>query len=197
MNSGVCIKGSNYSASNIDFYGRLVEILQLEYPALPIKRTILFKCEWFDPIPNLGTRIHHQYNLVDVHHKKSYRKYDPFILTVQAEQVCYTTYPTTRRNPGDWWAICKIKARSIVEVPETDVIVTPSHVLAFQENIVEIHPINPVADDGPQTLIGEDGNYLDIDDAHVEEDNEQELIVESYEDEELDGDDLFDISDDD
>ena len=43
MNSGVCIKGSNYSASNIDFYGRLVEILQLEYPALPIKRTILFK----------------------------------------------------------------------------------------------------------------------------------------------------------
>ena len=45
MNSGVCIKGSNYSASNIDFYGRLVEILQLEYPALPLKRTILFKCE--------------------------------------------------------------------------------------------------------------------------------------------------------
>ena len=45
MNSGVCIKGSNYSASNIDFYGQLVEILQLEYPALPIKRTILFKCE--------------------------------------------------------------------------------------------------------------------------------------------------------
>ena len=52
-------------------------------------------------------------------------------------------------------------------------------------------------DDGPQTLIGEDENYLDIDDAHVEEDNEQELIVESDEDEELDGDDLFDISDDD
>ena len=134
---------------------------------------------------------------MDVHHKKSYRKYDPFILAVQAEQVCYTTYPTIRRNPGDWWAICKIKARSVVEVAETDVIVTPSHVSAFQENIVEIHPINLVADDGPQTLIGEDGNYLDIDDAHVEEDNEQELIVESDEDEELDRDDLFDISDDD
>ena len=101
MNNGVCIKGSNYSASNIDFYGRLVEILQLEYPTLPIKRTILFKCEWFDSIPNLGTRIHHQYNLLDVHHKKSYRKYDPFILAVQVEQVCYTTYPTTRRNPSD------------------------------------------------------------------------------------------------
>ena len=62
---------------------------------------------------------------------------------------------------------------------------------------MEIHPINLVADDGPQTLIAEDGNYLDIDDAHVEEDNEQELIVKSDEDEELDGDDLFDISNDD
>ena len=60
MNSGVCIKGSNYGSSNIDFYGRLVEILQLEYPALPIKWTILFKYEWFDRIPNFGTRIHHQ-----------------------------------------------------------------------------------------------------------------------------------------
>ena len=59
MNSGVCIMGCNYSASNIDFYGRLVEILQLEYLALPIKRTILFKCEWFDQIPNFSTRIHH------------------------------------------------------------------------------------------------------------------------------------------
>ena len=62
---------------------------------------------------------------------------------------------------------------------------------------MEIHPINPVADDGPHTLIAEDENYLDIDDTHVEEDNEQELIVELDEDdEELDEDDLLDISDD-
>ena len=135
---------------------------------------------------------------MDVNHKKYYRKYDPFILAVQAEQVCYITYPTTRRNPGDWWAVCKIKARGVVEVPVMDVIITPSRALAFQENLMKIHPINPLADDGPHTLIAKDGSYLDIDDTHVEEDNEQELIVESDEDdEELDGDDLFDISDDD
>ena len=110
--------------------------------------------------------------------------------------MCYTTYPTTRRNPGDWWAVCKIKARAVVEVPEMDVITTPSRVPVFQENLMEIHPINPVADDGPQTLIAEDGNYIDIDDTHDEE-NEQDLIVESNEDdEELEGDDMFDISDD-
>ena len=44
MNSGVCIKGSNFSATELDFYGQLVEVLQLEYPALPLKRVILFNC---------------------------------------------------------------------------------------------------------------------------------------------------------
>ena len=196
MNSGVCIKGSNYSASETDFYGRLVEIIQLEYPALPIKRTILFKCEWFDPTPNLGTRIHQQYNLVDVHSKKSYRKYDPFILAVQAEQVCYANYPTTRRNRNDWWAVCKIKARTLIEDPQSDMIVPPSSVPAFQENLMEFHPINLVADDGPQTLTAEDGNSVDIDETHTEEDNEEDLIVESDEDdEELSGDDFFAPSD--
>ncbi|XP_019266148.1 PREDICTED: uncharacterized protein LOC109243643 [Nicotiana attenuata] len=37
MNSGVCIKSSSHSADDIDYYGRLTKILQLEYPALPIK----------------------------------------------------------------------------------------------------------------------------------------------------------------
>ena len=50
----------------MDNYGRLQEILELEYLALPIKRIVLFKFSWFDPILNRGTRIHPQYKLVDV-----------------------------------------------------------------------------------------------------------------------------------
>ena len=57
---------------------------------------------------------------------------------------------------------------------------------------MEFHPINLVADDGPQTLTAEDGNSIDIDETHTEEDNEEDLIVESDEDdEELSGDDFF------
>ena len=32
-NSGVCIKGTNFSETKSDYYGRLIEILQLEYPS--------------------------------------------------------------------------------------------------------------------------------------------------------------------
>ena len=37
MNSGVCIKGSNYNNTESDYYGILNEIIELEFPALPMK----------------------------------------------------------------------------------------------------------------------------------------------------------------
>ena len=58
MNSGVCIKGSNYSANESDCYGQIIYVMRLEYHGLPIKRIVLFKCDWFNPMPNLGTKVH-------------------------------------------------------------------------------------------------------------------------------------------
>jgi len=84
MNSGVCIKGSNYSDVSNDFYGKLVEVLELEYPGLPLKCTILFKFEWFDPTPNVGMKVHPKYNLVDINQRRRYTKYEPFVLAMQA-----------------------------------------------------------------------------------------------------------------
>ncbi|KAK1368586.1 hypothetical protein POM88_034678 [Heracleum sosnowskyi] len=43
FNSGVCIKGSNYSETSNDYFGILEEILIIEYPRRSIKRTALFK----------------------------------------------------------------------------------------------------------------------------------------------------------
>ena len=86
MNSGVCINGSNYSDNPWDFYGRLKEILAMEYPGLPIQRTILFNCDWYDPIN--GTNVYTHYKqLVDVNKRCPYRKYEPFIIALQASQV--------------------------------------------------------------------------------------------------------------
>ena len=79
----------------------MVEIVKLEYPILPIKRTVL-KCEWLDLTPNVGMKVHKQYNLVDVNHTKRLNKSEPFVLTVQAAQVNYVTYPSLRRNKCSW-----------------------------------------------------------------------------------------------
>ena len=84
MNSGVCIKGSNYSANESDYYGQLSEVVELEYPGLKNNRIVLFKCEWFDPTRNVGAKIHSDYKLVDVNHKRRFNRYEPFIMAVQA-----------------------------------------------------------------------------------------------------------------
>ena len=70
MNNGVCIKGSNYSDHHEnDYCGQLQEVVELEYLSWPIKRTVLFKCEWFDPTLDIGTRVHPKYNIVEVNHR--------------------------------------------------------------------------------------------------------------------------------
>lgn len=66
MNNGLYIKGKNYSGQSTDYHGMLLEVLELEYQALPIKRIILSHSEWFDPTLNVRIQIHSRYNIVDV-----------------------------------------------------------------------------------------------------------------------------------
>ncbi|KAL6538417.1 hypothetical protein OROGR_012405 [Orobanche gracilis] len=85
INSGVCIKGTNYNANEYDYYGRLSEVLVLEYSGLPLRTTVLFNVEWFDPMSR-GTKRHPRYNLVDINHKRRFNGYEPYVLCTQAEQ---------------------------------------------------------------------------------------------------------------
>ena len=82
MNNGVCIKGTKYSENANDYYGKLIEILELEYASYPFKRTVLFKCYWFDPLRH-GTRRHPNCSLVEVNQTRRFNKYEPFILIMQ------------------------------------------------------------------------------------------------------------------
>ena len=124
MNSGVCIKGINYNDHESDYYGILEEVLELEYHNSSPKRTriVLFKCDWFDPQLGRGCKVHNQYGLVEVHSKKRFSKYEPFILAQQAQQVYYVEYPskklrTQRNESADWLVVCKVKARSTIDCP--------------------------------------------------------------------------------
>lgn len=108
MNSGVWVRGSNYEDGTNDFYGLLEEILQLEFPDQRGKHVVLFKCKWFDD--KEGTKVDPKYQLVDVTHKHMHKKYEPFVLAQQADQVYYVQYPKLQKNEVDWMAVCKIKA---------------------------------------------------------------------------------------
>ncbi|XP_049394089.1 uncharacterized protein LOC125858374 [Solanum stenotomum] len=75
MNSGVCIKGTTWNDYESDYYGLLGEVIQLEYSNPTKKRTtlVLFKCDWFDPTMGRGCKVHNQYGLIDINHKKGSR----------------------------------------------------------------------------------------------------------------------------
>ena len=91
-NSGVSVRG-NSSAGKCDWYGKLKEIIELEYANEPIKRVVLFKCEWFDPTRPTGTCKHNQYNIIEINHTKRYRDFNSFIIAQNVRQAYFLSYP--------------------------------------------------------------------------------------------------------
>ncbi|XP_073226903.1 uncharacterized protein [Cicer arietinum] len=91
INSGVHVRGLTEGGED-DYYGTINYIIELDYFGLKDK-VALFYCEWFDPTKNWGTKIHPQYQIVDIKMDKRYRLYDPFILVQKSRQVYYVTYP--------------------------------------------------------------------------------------------------------
>ncbi|KAL0373977.1 UNVERIFIED_CONTAM: hypothetical protein Sradi_3313400 [Sesamum radiatum] len=92
-------------------------ILHLPYEARmggPVQYMWMYLFErWVDP--TRGMKVHPRYHLVDVNFKWVYQKDEPFILAQQAVQVYYTEYPSMRRDKVDWMAVCKTKARRLVD----------------------------------------------------------------------------------
>ncbi|KAM3265456.1 hypothetical protein P3L10_002450 [Capsicum annuum] len=116
-NSGVCISDPNFG----DYYGRIKEIIQVEYREAPLKQIVLFKCEWFDPIIDVGVKKHDRYKLVDINHRRRYKKYKPSILAMQATQI---------------------KPRNVIELPVEEVVITSELNVSFQVEEVEVHEID-------------------------------------------------------
>ena len=113
MNSGVCVQAFNGDEQS-DYFGLIEEILEFEFPGLPCKKIVLFKCLWFDPSVD-GTRVHPQYGFQEINWKRRYKKNDPFVFAQQCIQVYYTDYPGVCRSRADWRFVCKTRPRSRVE----------------------------------------------------------------------------------
>nr|GMD76472.1 uncharacterized protein LOC109190933 [Ipomoea batatas] len=114
-NYGVSIKGSGLAQLESNFFGTLQEVVEVEYPNVPIKKVVLFKCEWFDPTPNVGSRFNSEYGIAEVHCNKRYRKYDPFIIAQSACQVCYIPYPRGIREKMNWWVVLNVRPRGAID----------------------------------------------------------------------------------
>jgi hypothetical protein len=63
-NSGVCVKGSTSSELEVDYYGRLKEVVKLQYHNEQ-NVVFLFKCYWYDTTDR-GIRVDPHYGLVEI-----------------------------------------------------------------------------------------------------------------------------------
>ncbi|GJV78910.1 transposase, Ptta/En/Spm [Tanacetum coccineum] len=180
-NSGVCVKGSTYNEFESDYYGLLVEVLEVNYRDSNGRCVVvLFKCDWFEPIQ--GVRVNRKHNLVDIKYKSKGCQNDPFILASQAEQVYYAPYPSMTKDLKDWWAVVKATPRSIYEVTQSSSEVVDDNVDVeefFQENEMPTCS-NTTIDVNENTEIEEVGDLEEFIDRYDDSDDENELTLSDH-----------------
>ena len=181
MNSGVCIKGTCYGDNELDYYGLLEDVIELDYynPSNKETRVVLFKCHWFDPVENRGWRRHKQYDLVEIHNNRRFTTYEPFILASQAQQVYFAEYACKTKERQYWRVVYKIRPQRSIDSPD---------ILYQETEILTIHPITADseilnlrdAEHEDEIVIAENNNSGTDNEESVDEDiNNSEDLLES------------------
>ena len=99
--SGLCVKGSVYEGEEIDYYGTLVDIVELHYGANSV---VLFKGTWYD-----GVRVVTPHGLIEVCHTSRLHSPDVYVLAQHTHQVYYMSYPSPLPAREDWMVACKVR----------------------------------------------------------------------------------------
>jgi hypothetical protein len=171
-NNGVCVKGSTYSELEVDYNGRLEEVVELQYHSEQ-NRVFLFKYYWYDTT-NRGIRLYPHYGLVEINSKARLRNVnDVFVFAKQCQQVDYTYTPSFRKDQSrvDWLFVLKTKPKGRVEVVQDENEDTSVRDEVFQiSELVEPYRVAPSID------LEENLNFHVFDDSLVDV-NAEELNV--------------------
>ncbi|KAK4731305.1 hypothetical protein R3W88_024293 [Solanum pinnatisectum] len=148
---GPLIGATNHSVYFVNGY-KFHTNCHVEYREAPFKQTVLFKYEWFDPTMDVGVKRHSEYNLADINIRRRYKKYEPFILAMQATQVCYVSYPCKKKDKDDCVAV-------LMEVATTIEMNVPSQI-----EEVEVHNIDTTASIDENILLHDpNGDVIEMD----------------------------------
>ena len=109
-NSYASIKDNNLIVGNVDYFGVLLEIIELHY--LDGLRVFMFKCDWID-VFNRGRGIKTDiYGFTCVNFSQFLRTNEPFILASQAQQVFYVKDVL---DPN-WYVVQKTHPRDLYDM---------------------------------------------------------------------------------
>ncbi|XP_049413304.1 L-ascorbate oxidase homolog [Solanum stenotomum] len=135
---------------------------------------------------DVGVKRHNLYKLVDINHRRRYKKYEPFFLAMQATQVCYVLYPSKKKDKDDWAAVLKVKPQNVIELPNEEVATISEVNVPFQVKEVEVHEIDMIVSIDENILLNDpNGDVIEmdepIDDGLLQENHE--IHIESTEEE--------------
>jgi len=124
--------------------------------------------------------------LVEINQRRRYKKYEPFILAMQATQVCYVSYPNKKKDKDDWVAVLKVKPQNVIELLDEGVETTSELNVPFQVDEVEVHEIDMTVSIDENILLNDpNGDVIEmdepIDDGLLQENHE--IHIESTEEE--------------
>lgn len=107
-----------HNDENIEFYGRLKEIIELRYNSdtSESRTVVLFRCDWFDT-HGKKVRMKDDEFFKSINHGSYWYKDDPFILATQATKVFYLEDTKYREN---WRIVQKFTHRHLWNVDEND-----------------------------------------------------------------------------
>ncbi|GLT52147.1 hypothetical protein SLA2020_255020 [Shorea laevis] len=190
MNSSVCVTGTTGTESDLDFYGLLQEVIELQYIGSRHRQTVvLFKCDWYEISPARGIVVDRKHRLVDINPNRKLRTYEPCILASQAKQVYYTPYPSKNSVRKGWVAALKCRARSVIEVPDQpeeqhddpELIFQHDDPPAAQPTLSDPIIYEPIQHtDGTVSAINVEIEDVDYDRGIEEDDREEEEEFEDY-----------------
>jgi hypothetical protein len=120
-NGGVCVKGSTCSEFEIDYYGKLEEVIELQYHS-DHNKVFLFKCYWYNTT-NKEINVDPHYGLVEINSKARFCNVNNvFVFVRQCQHIYYIYTPSFRKDCSrvDWLSVLKMKPRSRVEVVQDE-----------------------------------------------------------------------------
>jgi len=172
-NNDVCIKGSTSSEFEVDYHGRLEEVIELQYHSEQ-NRVFLFKCYWYDTTDR-GIIVDPHYGLVEINSKARHRNVnDVFVFAKQCQQVYYTYTISFRKDRSrvDWLSVLKTKPKGRVEVVQDENEDTSVIDEVFQASeLVEPYQVAPSID------LEENSNFRVFNDSLVDVDAEELNVV--------------------
>jgi hypothetical protein len=185
QNSGVMADGT-HNGENIEFYGCLKEIIQLQYNADSggHRSVVLFRCDWIDT-NSKKAKMKDDGFFKSINHECYWYKDDPFILSTQSTKVFYLQ---DTKHGGSWRVVQKFTHRHLWSVAENSDEIPKSVGLTYQDDECVDFPIqhNDVNLDNEKSGIE---NSFNVDASVVEdlhrqrEDEGEENYFEDEEDE--------------